>query len=200
MGGLIAWLVWSILRSSRQAAGKTLAPAGLPGGSGSALPGAVARAVTTGVPVALWIGVLVGTVVVTATVALLLVVRARSGTVPAVEGVNAERPAPVAAVDAAVDALEAEPDPRRAVIAAYAAMERLLTYAGSPRREADAPGEHLARSLVLLGASRGAARRLTDLFERARFSIHVIDEPVRQAAFEALAAVRRDLAPTGAQP
>jgi len=200
MGGLIAWLLWSILHSPRQVAGRTVGPAALSGGSGSALPGAAARAATTGVPMVLWVGVLVGTAVVVATVALLLILRARSGTIPAAEGVNDEGPSPMAAVDAAADALEAEPDPRRAVIAAYATMERLLTHAGSPRREADAPTEHLTRSLVLLGASGEAARRLTDLFERARFSIHVIDEPVRQAAFEALAAVRRDLAPAGAQP
>ena len=65
------------------------------------------------------------------------------------------QPVAVAAVDAAIDALGAEVDPRRAVIAAYATMERLLGAAGSPRRRADAPTEHLERSLVLLGAGRG---------------------------------------------
>ena len=76
-------------------------------------------------------------------------------------------------------------------------LERLLARAGSPRRAADAPTEHLARSLVLLGASQEAARRLTDLFQKARFSHHAIDEPVRQAAFEALSQVRHDLEPKG---
>lgn len=104
-----------------------------------------------------------------------------------------EPPASLEMVDAAVEALGSEADPRRAVIAAYATMERLLDAAGSPRRAADAPTEHLERSLVHLGAAHSSARRLTDLFERARFSVHTIDEPVRQVAFEALAAVRRDL-------
>ena len=62
-------------------------------------------------------------------------------------------------------------------------------------RLADAPTEHLERSLVLLGAGRSAARRLVELFQRARFSLQEIDEPVRQAALDALAAVRRDLEP-----
>jgi hypothetical protein len=199
LGGMIAWIFWSLLHGPGLVPGRLLVPAGLSGGSASALPAAAVGTATTGAPLALWIGVVAGIAVVAATVALLFVLRARSEPAPEAEGVNEERPASVAAVDAALDALEGEPDPRRAVIAAYAAMERLLTSAGSPRREADAPGEHLARSLVLLGASREAARRLTDLFERARFSIHVIDEPVRQAAFEALAAVRRDLAPAGAE-
>ena len=52
----------------------------------------------------------------------------------------------------------------------------------------------LERSLLLLGSGRASARRLTELFERARFSNQVIDEQVRRSAFEALAAVRRDLA------
>ena len=198
IGGLIAWVVWAALHSPRQLAGGTVGSGTLSGGLGSALPGAAGRAATPGAPRALWVGGLGGTAVGAAIVALLFVLRARSGAVPEAEGVDDEGPSPVAAVDAAVDALEAEPDPRRGVIAAYAAMERLLTHAGSPRREADAPTEHLARSLVLLGASREAARHLTDLFEKARFSIHAIDEPVRQAAFEALAAVRRELAPGGA--
>ena len=105
------------------------------------------------------------------------------------------QPAAISAVDAALEALGAEVDPRRAVIAAYAAMERLLGAAGSPRRPADAPTEHLERSLVLLGAGRSAARRLVELFQRARFSLQEIDEPVRQDAFDALAAVRHDLEP-----
>jgi hypothetical protein len=99
------------------------------------------------------------------------------------------------AVDAALEALDSDADPRRAVIAAYATMERLLGAAGSPRRAADAPTEHLERSLVLLGSGRSSARRLTELFERARFSVQAIDEQVRRSAVEALSAVRRDLEP-----
>ncbi|MGA2283391.1 MAG: DUF4129 domain-containing protein [Candidatus Dormibacteria bacterium] len=145
-------------------------------------------------PALILVAVLTG-IVVAILVTLVLVMRSRRrpGVPPAVLPVDT--PDAVAAVDSAIDALGAEVDPRRAVIAAYATMERLLGASGSPRRAADAPTEHLERSLVLLGAGRSAARRLTDLFERARFSAQVIDEPVRRAAFEALAAVRQDLEP-----
>jgi len=141
---------------------------------------------TTVLLVALVIGVALALVFT-----LVLVIRSRpTGAVP-----PGGQPVAIAAVDAALDALGREVDPRRAVIAAYAAMERLLGAAGSPRRPADAPTEHLERSLVLLGAGRSAARRLVELFQRARFSLQEIDEPVRQDAFDALAAVRHDLEP-----
>ena len=145
---------------------------------------------TTVLLVALVIGVALALVFT-----LVLVIRSRpTGAVPP-DVPTGGQPVAIAAVDAALDALGREVDPRRAVIAAYAAMERLLGAAGSPRRPADAPTEHLERSLVLLGAGRSAARRLVELFQRARFSLQEIDEPVRQAAFDALAAVRRDLGP-----
>jgi hypothetical protein len=141
----------------------------------------------------LLVGLVVGIAAV-ALGALMVLMRARSR--PPLPLVT-ETPSPPLeeVVDAALEALGSETDPRRAVIAAYATMERLLAAAGSPRRPADAPTEHLERSLVLLGAGRASAHRLTELFERARFSVHVIDEQVRRAAVDALAAVRRDLEP-----
>jgi hypothetical protein len=142
-------------------------------------------------PTALVAGVLAGIVLV-ALATLVLLIRARSRHAPPVA--LPDEPSPLlGVVDAALEALDSDADPRRAVIAAYATMERLLAAAGSPRRPADAPTEHLERSLVLLGSGRGSARRLTELFERARFSVQAIDEQVRRSAFEALAAVRRDL-------
>ena len=145
---------------------------------------------TTVLLVALLIGVTLALVVT-----LVLLLRSRPPAAVPVDLPPGAEAVAIAAVDAALDALGTEVDPRRAVIAAYAAMERLLGAAGSPRRPADAPTEHLERSLVLLGAGRSAARRLVELFQRARFSLQEIDEPVRQAAFEALAAVRRDFGP-----
>jgi hypothetical protein len=144
-------------------------------------------------PILLLVAVLIG-ILAAVLVALVVVMRARARRGIPVQ-LPDEAPRAVAAVDAAIEVLGSERDPRRAVIAAYATMERLLGAAGSPRRAADSPTEHLERSLVLLGAGRSAARRLTELFERARFSAQVIDEAVRQAALEALAAVRRDLEP-----
>jgi Domain of unknown function (DUF4129) len=123
-------------------------------------------------------------------------------------------------LDDTLDDIEREPDPRRAVIAAWARMERGLAAAGLPRRAAEAPFEYAARVLSTaadppehpLGGvaggsaprSRGvprtplvdpaAVRRLTGLFERAKFSRHAIDRAMRDEAVAALRAVRGDLA------
>jgi hypothetical protein len=93
-------------------------------------------------------------------------------------------------VAAGVEALESERDPRRAVIKAYLAMERTLGEQGIPRKPAETPLEYLRRVLAELGAGAAAARRLTSLFERAKFSRHEIDEEMRQEALSALATLR----------
>jgi Domain of unknown function (DUF4129) len=98
-----------------------------------------------------------------------------------------------AAVDESLDDLRAEPDPRRAVIAAYARLERVLAAHGLPRRPAEAPLEYLARMLNHLSVSPEAARRLTDLFERAKFSQHVVRTEMKEEAISALETVRDDL-------
>ena len=93
-------------------------------------------------------------------------------------------------VAAGVEALESERDPRRAVIKAYLAMERTLGEQGMPRKPTETPLEYLRRVLAELGAGAAAARRLTSLFERAKFSRHEIDEEMRQEALSALATLR----------
>jgi hypothetical protein len=104
------------------------------------------------------------------------------------------------ALEDSLDDLRSDPDVRRAIIAAYARMERALGAAGVPRRAAEAPFEYLERSLVELDASRDAAQRLTDLFERAKFSHHELGEPMRDEAIDALVAVRDDLRRPAAEP
>lgn len=99
------------------------------------------------------------------------------------------------ALDESLDDLRGEPDVRRAIIAAYARMERALAVAGVPRRPAEAPLEYLARALQSLDASAVAVTRLTDLFERAKFSHHDPDEAMRDEAIDALVAVRDELRP-----
>lgn len=99
-----------------------------------------------------------------------------------------------AALEDALDDLRAEPDPRRAVIAAYARMERVLAAQGIPRRPFEAPLEYLARVLLDLQASSHSVRRLTSLFERARFSEHDIDFAMKDEAIEALEALQAELA------
>lgn len=106
------------------------------------------------------------------------------------------RPPPevlAAALDESLDDLRSDPDVRRAIIAAYARMETALAAAGIPRHHAEAPLEYLERALLTLDASAGAVRRLTDLFEWARFSDHEPDPSMRDEAVEALVAVRDEL-------
>ena len=97
------------------------------------------------------------------------------------------------AVDESLDDLRAEPDPRRAVIAAYARLEAVLASHGLPRKPAEAPMEYLGRMLTELSVSDRAARALTDLFERAKFSQHVVGAEMKDEAIDALETVRDDL-------
>ena len=92
-----------------------------------------------------------------------------------------------------LDDLRAERDPRRAVIAAYARLERAVAAYGLPRRAAEAPLEYLARMLGELSVSRGAVRRLTLLFERARFSQHEVGLEMKEQAIAALQQVQDEL-------
>ncbi len=89
--------------------------------------------------------------------------------------------------------LEAEPDPRRAVIAAWIRMEGGLAAAGLPRRAAEAPLEYVARVLRAANVQPASVRRLADLFERAKFSQHAIDEGMRAGAIQAVATIRAEL-------
>jgi Domain of unknown function (DUF4129) len=104
------------------------------------------------------------------------------------------------ALDESLDDLRHDPNIRRAVVAAYARMERALAHAGVPRAPAEAPYEYLERSLVELDAGAEAARRLTDLFQRAKFSHHEPAESMRDEAIDALIAVRDDLRRPASDP
>ena len=97
------------------------------------------------------------------------------------------------ALDISLDDLRAEPDPRRAVIAAYARLEQVLAASNLPRRASEAPLEYLERMLASLSVTPQAARRLTDLFERAKFSHHAMDSEMKEDAIAALERVRDDL-------
>ena len=97
------------------------------------------------------------------------------------------------ALDESLDDLRAERDPRRAVIAAYARLERVLARHGLPRRSSEAPLEYLVRMLADVAVTPVAARRLTALFERAKFSQHEVGVEMKEEAIEALETVRDDL-------
>jgi Domain of unknown function (DUF4129) len=108
-----------------------------------------------------------------------------------------EEAALAAALDAVLaDTLEdlyAERDPRTAVISAYARMEQTFAAYRVPRSEAETSLEYVERALDRLFVSGWAVRRLTLLFERAKFSSHDVDTTMKDDAIETLASVRSEL-------
>jgi hypothetical protein len=89
--------------------------------------------------------------------------------------------------------LRREPDSRKAVIAAYARMELGLGALGIDQRRSETPFEYLARVLQAVSVSGPAARRLTDLFERAKFSPAAVAPDMKGAAIDALSAIREEV-------
>jgi hypothetical protein len=116
----------------------------------------------------------------------------RRGRMPALPHFGAQETVSLA-LDESLDDLRTEPDLRKAIIAAYARMERALASAGLPRHPAEAPVEYLGRALLELDASTDAVRRLTELFEWAKFSHHEPEPSMRDEAISALVAVRDEL-------
>lgn len=97
------------------------------------------------------------------------------------------------ALDESLDDLRSEPDLRRAIIAAYARMEAALAHAGLARRPSEAPLEYMERALTTLDTSSAGVRRLTVLFEWAKFSHHEPEPEMRDEAIDALVSVRDEL-------
>ena len=98
------------------------------------------------------------------------------------------------ALDESIDDLRSDPDLRRAIIAAYARMEHALARAGIARHPSEAPFEYMERALRSLDTSADGAKRLTGLFEWAKFSHHEPEPAMRDEAIAALVAVRDELA------
>ncbi len=96
-------------------------------------------------------------------------------------------------LDDTLDDLRAEPEPRRAVIAAYARLERTLGAFGLPRRPAEAPDEYLRRILVDLEVNSRFAQQLSQLFARAKFSQHSVDQAMKEEAIQLLVSIRTGL-------
>ena len=113
-----------------------------------------------------------------------LLVRKRGGRS---EEPGAEEPFAVVLAES-LDDLRAEQDVRRAIIACYARMERALARVGRGRRPAEAPLEFLRRVLVSVAPAAGGS--LTDLFERAAFSLEPMGAAERERAIAALEALR----------
>jgi Domain of unknown function (DUF4129) len=96
-------------------------------------------------------------------------------------------------IDASLDDLASISDPRAAVLACYARLQRLARDSGVGTSPADAPFELLDRMLSARRVSSPAARRLTVLFEHARFGPRPVDEGMRLRAIQALRDVRKEL-------
>jgi Domain of unknown function (DUF4129) len=92
-----------------------------------------------------------------------------------------------------LDDLRAERDPRKAVIGAYARMEKLFAAHQVPREEAETPQQYVERVLARLQVSSFAVRRLTELYERARFSPHTVNAGMKDDAIAALEGLRAEL-------
>jgi hypothetical protein len=134
---------------------------------------------------------LVASIAVVVPVALLA---RRRLTVPDPEQEESDVPESVVrAVGDSIDQIERDPDARRAIIRAYAQMEQAFDDAGIPRRPYEAPLEYLGRVLRGLRVSPPATGRLVVLFERARFSQHVVGAETKQEAIGALREVEREM-------
>jgi hypothetical protein len=92
-----------------------------------------------------------------------------------------------------LDDLRAERDPRKAVIEVYARMERTFAAYRVARNPSETPLEYVSRVLDRLRVSAFAVRRLTALFESAKFSAHDIDAGMKDEAIETLAGLRAEL-------
>ena len=106
---------------------------------------------------------------------------------------RAERDAVAEALEESIEALRADPDPRSAIIHAYVAMESRMNRVGLPRRRHEAPLEFMARILEVAKGAAADVRRLTQLFEVARFSRHEVDEAMRSSALLALSNIREEI-------
>jgi hypothetical protein len=96
-------------------------------------------------------------------------------------------------IDAGIEDLETIEEPRAAVIACYRRLQRAATDAGVERRASDTPFELLQRLLQHGSVPEERARRLTILFEAARFSTGEIDDRMRREALDCLVDIRSRL-------
>jgi hypothetical protein len=168
-------------------------PGGLFGREGAAPPpGADPGTGSDYEPRFAWIPVVVVVLLAAAGVAAYVVAaRRRRRTLGPADGEAAEQVA--ADLEDTMDDLRAEPDPRRAVIAAYARLERALGASGAPRSPAETAEEYVARILDRLEVDGAPVRTLTDLFTRAKFSQHEVDEGMKLQAISALEQIRDEL-------
>jgi phosphatidylglycerophosphate synthase len=155
--------------------------------AGKKLPGTGGGSGDSTVALALAAGASFLTLIVLATAIVMAMRRRRSSTPP-----DAEDAGVVQALDESLDDLRRERDVRRAIVACYARMERALAGAGNGRRAHETPLEFLRRALERVAQQPGQV--LTDLFERARFSVEPMGESEKRSAIAALEQLRAEVA------
>jgi len=95
--------------------------------------------------------------------------------------------------------LRAEPDARVAIIRAYGRFERALATARAPRAVWQTPAEFMRTTLARLPVPAAPVRRLTGLFEVARFSTHPLGMEARDVACDCLDEIGTALAEDAAR-
>ena len=171
---------------------------------------AAPHATATGLHLPTWLAV-TGVILALLAVTLLLGFSAarllRSSIFRTVAALPAEQavPAPVgrpaqlleSQVDAAVETLLDENDPRAAVIGSWVRLERAAASAGVTRRPSETSAELVHRVLAGQSVDPQRLHRLNGLYRAARYSPHPVEERDRSAAREALLAIRDQMRAAG---
>ncbi len=97
------------------------------------------------------------------------------------------------AVTAGLRALHEHTEPRHAIIACYAQLEHLLEDHGMPADVALTPQEYMGTALRGLDVPEEAFAGLVGLFERARYSLHPLDETEKETAAAHLETIKAHL-------
>ena len=106
----------------------------------------------------------------------------------------------MAVVEESLDDIRAEPDARLAILKIWRNFERVLADAALPRRPSQTPLEFMRTVLGKTPVPRLAVHRLTDLFQRARFSHHPIGAQARDTAWQSLLEIRTALRKKDVRP
>lgn len=139
-----------------------------------------------------WLATIVFAMAVTLVLALLFILITPEGSIADLAGVDPTDEV-ADSVELGLADLTTIANPRAAVLACYRTMTIAFRRAGVQERPSDTPFEFLERALVARRVDHDCARRLTELFERARFSNHTIDETTRREALSALNTVQNQL-------
>jgi membrane protein implicated in regulation of membrane protease activity len=189
VGGLSAALFLLVNRHEGQPT-PSLPPPPFGGTATTGRGGTSQPASPTGVGIHWWIIVLA--LAVLAVVVLIVWLRGRERSDRRPEPAAEEQVIQRVVLDS-LDNLRRERDPRRAVLLAYAMMETTLGSHGFGRQQAETALEYLLRTRKALHVDGRPLQRLTTLFERAKFSSHTIDQPMKKDAITSLEQIAHDL-------